>query len=187
MKLKKCSAILGLLSIIAIICHISYCIFTYLAMYYNPVLTTAFSMPLVICVCLHAIFGMLTVFLQKDGGDTRIYPKENVRTVLQRISAALIFPLLFAHVNTFRVMKASAESGQTFMIYLFILIELLFFAVILTHIAVSFTNCFVTFGWLSSAKVKKVMDISIYIICALAYILAIYSIVLGQVGMFLLS
>ncbi len=98
-KLKKLSAALALLSIFAMLLHIGYTVFAYLAFYYNPVLKLMTAVPFMVLACLHVICGMLTVFLQADGTRLDLYPKQNVLTILQWVSAALMLPLLTLHIK----------------------------------------------------------------------------------------
>ena len=81
--------------------HIGYTVFAYLAFYYDPMLKLLTAIPFMVLACLHAICGILTVFLQADGTRLDLYPRQNARTVLQRVSAALMLPLLILHINTF--------------------------------------------------------------------------------------
>ncbi len=185
MKLKKINASLGLLSIFAMILHISYSIFAYLTMYYNPMMKMFFSVPFIILVCLHAVFGMATLFFQSDSSRFDVYKKQNIKTYLQRISAMLVFPLLILHIKTFSLMQASAEKGYKAIIILLIITELIFFGDVIMHVALSFTNGFITLGLLSSFKVKKVVDIIIYIIGAFAFLISAYAVIRGQAMMFL--
>ena len=137
MPLKKINAALGLLSIAAMLVHIGYTVFAYLAFYYNPTLKLLTAVPFMVLACLHAICGMLTVFLQSDGTRLDMYPRQNARTVLQRVSAALILPLLILHINTFGLLQSSAEAGQWLWFALLMLSQPLFYGVVLAHIAVS--------------------------------------------------
>ena len=82
MLLKKTNAALGLLSIVAMLVHIGYAVFAYLAFYYNPTLKLLTAVPFMVLACLHAICGMLTVFIQSDGTRLDLYPRQNARTVL---------------------------------------------------------------------------------------------------------
>ena len=104
MKLKKLNAALGLLTIAAILLHIGYNVFAYLTFYYNPQIKLLMTIPILVLVCLHAVCGMLTVFLQADGTRLDLYPKQNLRTILQRVCAALMLPLLILHINTYRLL-----------------------------------------------------------------------------------
>ncbi len=185
MKLKKLNAALGLLTILCLLLHMGYSVYTYVTFYYNPTLSKAFQLPVIIAACLHGVTGMLTVFLQNDGGSAALYPRHNRRVILQKVSAALIFPLLILHLNTFSLMKQSAENGEKGVVIALIAAELLFFAAAITHAAVSLTNGFITLGILSSRNTQKKIDTVVYVICALGFIAAVYSVVKGQAAMFL--
>ena len=184
MKLKKINAMLALLALALMILHIGYSCFAYLTFYYNPFLTKLFAIPFMVLACLHAVCGMAVVFFQADGTRADLYPKQNLRTILQRGTAALIFPLLFLHINTFDMLKSSGEGGHLIVFWLVILGELLFFAVVLTHIAVSVTRALITMGWLGSEKIRNCLDLTIYIICGAVFVVLLFSVVRGQVVMF---
>ncbi len=185
--LKKANAALGLLSILLILLHVGYSVFCYLTFYYNPVLKLVFAYPFMVCACLHAICGMLIVFTMKDGGRADLYPKQNRRIILQRASAALILPLLILHINTFSLMRKSAEGGYTLFMILLILAGILFFAVVITHVAVSFTNSLITLGRLTDREIRMSIDKAVYVIGAIVFALSVYAVVKGQAVMFLLS
>ena len=112
MKLKKINAALGLISIVTMLVHIGYTDYAYLAFYYNPMLKRLTALPFMIVVCLHAVCGMAAVFLQSDGTRMDLYPKQNLKTIIQRLTAALILPLLFLHIKTYDLLRSSAEGGQ---------------------------------------------------------------------------
>ena len=185
MKLKKINAVLGLLSILLMLLHIGYSVFAYFTMYYNPVLKYVFAVPFMVMACLHAICGMMTVFTQGDGTRMDLYPNQNMRTVLQRLSAALIFPLLILHLYTFTLMNNSATSGKIIYVILLIIAEVLFFATVITHVSVSITKAFITLGILSSKELMDKIDKVIYIVNAVVFVIAVVVIVRGQIIMFL--
>ena len=185
MPLKKINAALGLLSIAAMLVHIGYTVFAYLAFYYNPTLKLLTAVPFMVLACLHAVCGMLTVFLQSDGTRLDMYPRQNVRTVLQRVSAALMLPLLILHINTFGLLQSSAEAGQWLWFALLMLSQPLFYATVLIHIAVSVTRGFITLGWLTSTEKQKVIDRVVYILCALAFAVSTFVVVRTELAMFL--
>lgn len=183
MRLKKINAALGLLSILLIVLHIGYSVFAYLTFYYNPLLKNLFAIPFLVIVFLHATLGMLVVFTQKDGSRMDLYKKQNARTILQRVSAALIFPLLILHINTFRLMQQAAEKGQSYLIILLIVAELGFFAVVIIHVVSSFTRGLITLGVLSSEKTCRILDRICYILGVIAFLLSAYAVVKGQAAM----
>ena len=130
MKLKKANAAIGFLSALFMLVHIGYNVFCYLTFYYNPTLKMVVSLPLIVLVCVHAVLGMLTLFLSSDGTRLDSYPKQNRRVILKRVSAALIFPLLIVHINNFGLMQQNAQSGNALLVVLLIAVEVLFFAVV---------------------------------------------------------
>lgn len=185
MKLKKLNAALGLLSIAAILLHIGYTVFAYLAFYYNPTLKLLTAVPFMVLMCLHAVCGMLTVFLQADGTRLDLYPKQNLRTILQRASAALILPLLILHIHTYNLLASTAEAGQWLWFALLMLTQPLFYGVALTHVAVSVTRGLITLGLLSSREKQKKIDRVIYILCAAAFVVSTYVVLKTELAMFL--
>ncbi|MCR5109239.1 MAG: hypothetical protein K6B28_13880 [Lachnospiraceae bacterium] len=187
MILKKLNAVLGLLSILFLLMHAGYSIFSYFTFYYNPFLQKLFSIPVMIAVCLHAVLGMLIVFTRPDGTEMTLYKKLNMRIVLQRVSAALIFPLLIIHINTFSWMNALKASGLKLVMIILILAEILFFAVVITHVSVSFTNAFITLGLLSLRETQKKIDRVVYVIGAVLFVTAVFVIVKGQITMFFMG
>ncbi|MCR5101381.1 MAG: hypothetical protein K6B41_08505 [Butyrivibrio sp.] len=185
MRLKKINAALGLLSIVFMLLHIGYTVFSYITFFYNPLLKMLFAVPFMVLVCLHAVCGMLTVFMQTDGSRMDLYPKLNLKTIFQRMSAALIFPLLILHINTFSLLQACAERGLTFFIILLFISEILFFATVLMHVSISLTKGLITLGILTSVEIQKKLDRIIYIVCALIYVVAVCSVLKTQIVMFL--
>lgn len=184
-KLKKLNAALGLLSMAAMLLHIGYTVFAYLAFYYNPTLKQLTAVPFMVLACLHAVCGMLTVFLQSDGTRLNLYPRQNLRTILQRISAALMLPLLILHINTFNLLQSTAQAGQWLWFGLLMLSQPLFYATVLTHIATSVTRAFITLGWLASADKQKAIDRAVYILCGLAFAVSTFVVVRTELAMFL--
>ena len=154
--------------------HIGYTVFAYLAFYYNPTLKLLTAIPFMVLVCLHAVCGMLTVFRQADGTRLDLYPKQNLRTILQRASAALILPLLILHINTYGLLASTAEAEQWLWFALLMLSQPLFYGVALTHVAVSVTRGLITLGLLSSSDRQKRIDRVIYVLGALAFAVATF-------------
>ena len=184
-KLKKLNAALGLLSIAAMLLHIGYTVFAYLTFYYNPALKLLTAMPFMVLACLHAVCGMLTVFLQTDGTRLNMYPRQNVRTILQRVSAALMLPLLILHINTYGLLRSSAEAGKWVWFALLMLSQPLFYGTVLTHIAVSVTRGLITLGWLASSEKQKVIDRVVYVLCAVAFAVSSFVVLRTELAMFL--
>lgn len=185
MKLKKINAALSLATALAMLVHIGYTVYAYLAFYYNPGLKLLTAIPFMVLTCLHAVCGMAAVFLQADGTRLDLYPRQNRRTIVQRLSAALIFPLLILHLKTYDLLRASAEGGQWFCFALLLLSQPLFYGTTLAHVAVSLTRAMITLGWLESRERQRAIDRVVYVICAIIFAVAVFAVVKGQLAMFL--
>ena len=184
MKAKKINAALGLLSAVALLLHVGYTDYAYLMFFYGPALKLLTAAPFMVLTCLHAVFGMSVMFLQSDGTRLSEYPRQNRATVLQRISAALIFPLLILHLNTYTLLRASAEGGQWLLFALLMLSQPLFYGVALAHVAVSATRAMVTLGWLGDRERQKRIDRIVCVLLAAVFAVSVYAVVKGELGMF---
>ena len=187
MTIKKLNAILALITSLALLVHIGYSAFAYLTFYYNPTLKNATAMPFIICCCVHAILGMCAVFLMGDGTRLTVYPKLNARTLIQRVTAALIFPMLILHLNTFRLLKNTAASGNWPVFAIIIFIQIIFFAVVITHTAVSFSRALITLGMLQSRQAQTIIDRIVYIFWAAVFLIASFAVTRGDIVMFVLK
>ena len=185
MKLKKVNAVLALLSTLALFLHMGYNAWSYLTFYYNPTLKNLTSWPLMVLTCAHAVCGMCTVFLMGDGTRMGAYGKLNKKTVIQRVTAALIFPLLIVHMNTFNLLQSSAVNGQWWLFAVLILVQLAFYAVITMHTAVSFSKALITLGMLGDINKQKAIDRVFGIICTALLLVTSFAVVKGQLAMFL--
>ena len=184
-KLKRTNAVLGLLTVILLFIHTGFNVFCYMTMFYDPVLKSIFSLPLIVVFCLHAVLGMSLVFMNSDGTGLVLYPGYNKYTIAQRISAALLFPVLLIHLRTFAFMGTSAEAGNAVVIIILIIVEVLFFGTVFTHISVSFSRALITLGLLSSREKQRRIDKAMIIICAVFFIVSVIAVVRTQLIMFM--
>ena len=100
-------------------------------------------------------------------------------------SAALFFPLLLPHVKIFSLLQNAAASGKLFGFAMLLVLEILFFADGILHIAVSFSRALITLGWLKKPQTQKILDRVVWVICAVAFLAAAVAVVRGQLVMFL--
>ena len=185
MKIKKINAVLGLLTAVALLVHIGYTAYAYLAFYYNPALKLLTAVPFMVLACLHAILGMSAVFLQADGTRLDLYPKQNSRTILQRISAALILPMLILHINTYSLLRSAAEGGKWFFFALLMFSQPLFYGTVIAHISSSVTRAMITLGWITDRGKQKRIDRIVCVLWAAVFALVLFAVVKGQLAMFL--
>lgn len=182
-RLKKFNAFLGLLSTPLLLIHIGYSVYCYLTFYYNPTLKMVLALPMIVVICLHAICGMISVFTVSDGTRLNLYPKQNRKTVIQRVSAALIFPLLLLHLRTYDQLRSAASTGNWVWFAVVIVLQVLFYATAILHMSVSFSRGLVTIGWLSSPKKQQMVD-RIALICgAVVFVVAVFGVVKGEINM----
>ena len=174
-----------MLTALAIFVHIGYAAFAYLTFCYNPLLKKVTSFPLMALLCLHAVLSMGIVFFSADGTKLNQYPKQNVGTILQRGSAILILPLLILHINTFSLLQTCAGNGNWFCFVLLLISQPVFYATVLTHVAVSVSRAMITLGRVSSLEKKKTVDRVVRIICAVFFIVVSFAVIKGELAMFL--
>ena len=169
MKLKKANATFGLLTIALLLAHAGYEVITFSLMLYDPVVTKVIGWSCMAVVGIHAILGMSIMMFAHDGSDLWKYPKENRRTILQRGSAIGILVMIALHLKCFDLIK----SGTAGLVAAEV-IQVLFFACVFTHIALSFSNAFVTLGVLEDLKKKQRIDAVASIICGICFIVAAF-------------
>ena len=184
MILKKTNAVLGLLSSIAVVVHMAYNCFCYLTFYYNPALKLVTSVPLMVLMCGHAICGMCAVFLLGDGTRLDLYPQKNRKTIIQRVSAALIFPLLIVHLKTFEAMKSLSESGIWIGFALLMVLQLLFYVVITVHTSISFSKACITLGLLVDEKKVRLTDRIVALVMTALLLVTSFAVIKGELSMF---
>ena len=185
MKLKTINAIVSLLTVLFLLLHVGFTGFCYLTMYYNPFLKKVFTLPFMMMVLAHAVLGMLSVFLLSDGTALIEYPKLNWKTTMQRVSAALIFPLLFLHIKSYDIYSFSAKSGNYILFFLVLIGNILFYLVLVMHVSVSISKALITLGLLSSKPAQERIDRIAIILGIIIMVCVTVVIVRGLVIMFL--
>lgn len=183
MKLKRINAVLGLITTACLFAHAGYSAFCYITFYYNPVMKYVFAVPVAVFASLHAVCGMLSVFMLPEGTRMDLYADLNRDTLIQRVSAALIFPLLIIHLYTFRLVQMSS-SGEMWAFWLILLLQAAFYAAVFIHVSVSVSRAFITLGVLSSIEKQKRIDRVMKTVCAVCFIICIISVCRGQIIMF---
>lgn len=109
---------------------------------------------------LHALISIDLALSAHGETETRkgkSYPKMNIPTIVQRASGVIMVPTAALHI-----------AGATGLIMLppavHVIVLPLFFAIVLSHIAVSTSKAFITLG-IGNAKFIKVVDIAMKVIC----------------------
>ena len=167
MWLRKTNAVLSLVSTILILVHAIFLSVWMLSRCSIAKAETPLPWVLVFVMVLHAIISIILGILGHKNTEKRkckTYPKQNVQTIVQRISGILILVLLVLHI-------AGASNYYQPKI-LHAILHPLFFIIVLAHVAVSTSKAFITLG-IGNAKSIKIIDIVIKIICTLTIIACI--------------
>lgn len=183
MRLKKVNAVLALLSSFALVLHVSCMSFWMFTDYYNETLIAMVSIPFMVFTCAHAICGMCSVFLLSDGTRLDVYKRENRQTVIQRITAAVFFPMLIVHIKSMEILIGLSAKQAWGGFFLLLFIQILFYAVVFAHIAVSFSKALITLGILSGNDTRKKIDRIVIILCVVMFISASFMITAGEIKM----
>ncbi|WP_405342825.1 hypothetical protein [Ruminococcus sp.] len=168
MNIKKWNARLSLLTVVLFLIHEGYHLYAYTAMYHNPTLTKVTGYALAAALGLHVILSIMSVFVLHDAKKVA-YKKLNIRTVIQRVSAVLIVLLLPLHILSFGLLQSSVGGVGYFLTEI---AQIVFYAALCCHIAVSFSGALITLGILSDMRKKRVIDIVVAVICVILFIAA---------------
>lgn len=108
-----------------------------------------------------------------------LYPKLNMRTVLQRISAALIFSVAHRAPQDIRLAEKRFQGGQWVLFGAIMACQMLFYATFATHVATSFSKALITLGWFGSRERQAAIDRVVYVLCAVVFVVAAVAVVRG--------
>jgi hypothetical protein len=167
MLLRKINALLSIICTVLILGH---AIFLSVWMLSRCSITKSenfISIILVILVLIHAIICIIFgVVGNKDAKKRKFkeYPKLNVSTMIQRVSGILMLFLLVLHI------VGATNYYQPKILHA--VLHPLFFAVVLSHVAVSGSKAMITLG-IGSAKIVKVVDVVIKVVCVVTFVASV--------------
>lgn len=184
MRLKKTNAVIALISVFLLFFHICCCIFSYSTGIYKPALVRGTAYILAGFMLLHGVLAMCSLKRGSDGSSIRLYRKLNIMTVIQRVTAALIIPMLVLHVNTFHLLEKTSQSGQRVLFILVLIFQPLFYAVMLMHTAPSVSRALITLGILTSPSRRRIIDRISYAAAAVLFAAASIVIIRMELIMF---
>ena len=180
---KKLNAVLSLGIIASVLTHIVYEIIAYLTFYYNPALTKIIAFTTLGLAGLHALCSAGLLFFAHDRGNGMRYPKLNARTLIQRVSAAAMVLMIVPHINNFKILSSLAGSNRV-LFYVVLFSQLLFYAAVLIHVAVSVSRAFISLGLVSTGKAVRAIDVTVWILCAVLFAAASVAVLRTQISMF---
>ena len=125
----------------------------------------------------HALISIdlaLSAHAETENRKGKKYPKMNASTIIQRVSGVLMVPAAGLHI-------AGTTGAMVPPPIVHVVVPPLFFAIVLTHIAVSTSKAFITLG-IGNAKFIKVVDIVMKVICGATLIAGVIGIYLRTFG-----
>ena len=180
---KKVNAVCGLAIIVTVLVHIGCEVYTAVTLSVNNFLLKMTAHTTLSLAVLHAILSGIAVFFLRDRGKGMLYPGLNIRTIIQRVSAVLMIVLLIMHPSTMELLSSYAGSNGV-MFTAVLIIQILFFAVVLLHVAVSAGNALITLGLVSTEKARRNIDIAVWVICAVVFVAASVAVLKAEISLF---
>ena len=166
MLLRKINAVLGLLSTFLILDH---AIFNAVWMLSKGSVakSTFMSWVLVGLVIIHAFISIdlgISAHMgeEKPKHKFKQYPQMNVSTMIQRISGVLMIVFTGLHI-------AGATGYMQPPKFVHAILPTLFFGLVLAHVAVSTGKAFIKLG-IGNAKLVRVIDVVIKVVCAATFV-----------------
>lgn len=167
MKLQKINAVLGLLTSILFLDHAIF--FSIWMLSRCSIEKNADMMPyiLVAAAAIHAGLSIVLAIRGHKGANKRkckAYPKMNIPTYVQRITAILMILLLGLHL------AGAKNHFQPKMLHA--VLHPLFFALCLAHVSISISKAMITLG-IGNAKAVKFIDRIMRILCVVTFAAAV--------------
>ena len=127
-------------------------------------------MGVMICHALVSIDLALSAHVEENTRKGKQYPKLNIPTIFQRITGLLMVPAAALHI-------AGATGAMVPPKMVHAIVPPLFFAMVLSHIAISTSKALITLG-IGNAKLIKIVDIVMRVICGATLIAGVIGIYL---------
>lgn len=170
MKLKKINAIAALAVILLLAGHISVMTFSLWTGWYNYRICKMLPRMALTILLIHILLSLVILFFSHDGADMK-YRRLNAGTIVQRTSAIAMMILIHLHMNAYAHVAAGITLSAGMTIFR-IVTELLFFASVLAHIAVSCEKGCITLGIVRTEKTIRIIKITAYLVCTLLLLAA---------------
>ena len=164
--MKKTNAYLSIIIMILLVVHAGYESISFCIMNYNPLLSKITGYLTAGTVTAHAVISVICLFVLHESKSV-IYIRLNIRTVIQRVCAILMIVLLPVHIYSFAILSRSVGNGLYFLAEVS---QVLFYAAVFTHIAVSFEKSLITLGMLEKEATRQRINMLMTVVCLLLFI-----------------
>lgn len=180
--MKKINSVISLLIILTITGHIVTTMVYLLTGFRIEILSNIFARGTYGLVLGHILLSVGMLIFKHDAKPVPgKYTRLTLRVWIQRGSGLFMLILLHAHISQMvKVLNAKPidEPGKV----VFLLINILFFATIFTHVAVSFSRAFVSLGIITDDQIINKIDVATYIVCAVGFVATVCCLVNYIIG-----
>jgi hypothetical protein len=172
--LKKCNSICSWILILCLLGHLFTMSYSMLTGWYDYTICKALAKSTAAVTAIHVLLSLILLFFFHDGGQLTKYPKQNIKTILQRASGIVIICLLHKHVKDFGFIVTGATLSGLDKVLL-LTSEILFFGAIFIHLATSFSRSLITIGLISTDEMEGRVNHVITIACIILMTLTTFA------------
>lgn len=174
-KLKKINAVLAAVTTDLLYLHTAIMVFTMLTGFKYLLVFKILGRIFVVFTALHMIVSLvlLNVFHDKPKKQ-RVYPKQNKKMMIQRLSGIMIFILTIFHLIIYEDFNSGIEIGTVQKI-LIIVSQICYYAVAFGHTAISFTGIGIAMGKIRSDEKEKELSKKISIVCLALFVISTFA------------
>lgn len=167
--LKKINTIIALIIVFTLLGHIVTTMIFLLNGFRIELLNNIFARTTYALFLLHILISIYVLFKHDAKPITVKYPKESKRVWIQRASGVVMIILLHAHISQMVMVLKQIPIEDAGKIK-FCVINIMFFAAIFVHIAVSFSRAFISLGIMTEIETIEKTDRLVRILSLLAFI-----------------
>lgn len=174
--IKKTNSLFALISVLSICGHAGTMVYSLLTGWYDYNICKALAHTTAGAVTVHVALCLIIYFFIHEGSKISYAGRENAETIIQRVTGLLIILLVHRHIVNYGFIM----SGEPFLAadrVKVLICELIYFASLFSHIAVSVQRLGVSFGVIRSKKAYSVIEKIIKPLCAALFILVAFALV----------
>lgn len=156
MKIKKANAVLGLVTAVLLLVHMSIMSYSLFTGWYNYAVCKMSARMVCTFFILHILVTLVVFFFCHEGSRITC-KKQNFSVIMQRIEGLLMLLLIHSHVNAYSHMATgqTLTAGQSVRICV---MEVLFFTAVTFHTTHSISNALITLGAVQTERAKGIVD-----------------------------
>lgn len=174
--IKKINAISTWILIVCLLGHLATMSYSLLSGWYDFFICKTLARLTGGVFLFHVILSLLIVFRIHDGGPIIHYPKQNKKTVLQRDSGILMIALVYFHIHEYSFIVSGTSLSLLSKLRI-IGVELLFWASLFAHLAISFSKSLISLGLIRTETAEKIIDRVAMIVCIILMMITCFAMI----------